>query len=113
MNDAMRALENLTPGGSEYVGDIKRCVEFIKRRQSSQHQRTISLAKRITLLTRQIQEFEVRDLLAEKLVEKLAKATKVEDRGMGRSTFHISDLDLKECCEQARQLLGLYQEEEA
>ncbi len=44
---AMRALENLTPGGSEYVGDIARCIEFIRQRQASQHQHIISLTKRL------------------------------------------------------------------
>lgn len=27
---AMRALESLTPGGSEFVGDVKRCVEYVR-----------------------------------------------------------------------------------
>ena len=44
---AMRALENLTPGGSEYVGDIARCIEFVRQRQASQHQHIISLTKRL------------------------------------------------------------------
>jgi hypothetical protein len=29
---AMRALESLTPGGSEFAGDVKRCVDWIKDR---------------------------------------------------------------------------------
>ena len=45
--EAMRALENLTPGGSEYVGDIPRCVEHIRWRQSSQHERVVRLAKQL------------------------------------------------------------------
>jgi hypothetical protein len=35
---AMRALESLTPGGSEYVNDVERCVETIKATRATQHQ---------------------------------------------------------------------------
>ena len=31
----MIALESLTCGGSEYVGDVERCVEYIRRGQES------------------------------------------------------------------------------
>jgi len=96
----MRALENLTPGGSEYVGDIKRCVEFIRWRQSSQHQRTLSLAKRITLLTKQIHAFEERDLLAWELAEAVIKTVP----GPDRKGDPVPMLVKKAC-----QLLRLYQ----
>lgn len=33
----MRALESLTPSGSEFVGDIERCVAYVKHRQTMQH----------------------------------------------------------------------------
>ena len=56
---AMRALENLTPSGSEYVGDIARCVEFIRQRQASQHQHIISLTKRIRASSERDRSMEV------------------------------------------------------
>lgn len=33
---AMRALESLTPGGSEFVGDIQRCVEHVRHSRANQ-----------------------------------------------------------------------------
>lgn len=45
--NAMLALEDLTPGGSEYVGDVTCCVEFIRQRQSTQHERIVSLTKQL------------------------------------------------------------------
>ena len=44
---AMLALENLTPGGSEYVGDIERCVAYIRQRQTAQHARIVRLTKQL------------------------------------------------------------------
>ena len=44
--EAMRALESLTPGGSEYVGDPKRCVYFVKEAQAMQHRVILAWAKR-------------------------------------------------------------------
>jgi hypothetical protein len=32
---AMRALESLTPSGSEFVNDIERCVAFVRDREKS------------------------------------------------------------------------------
>lgn len=32
---AMRALESLTPGGSEYVNDVERCVAFVRGSRES------------------------------------------------------------------------------
>jgi hypothetical protein len=43
----MLALENLTPGGSEFVDDVARCVAFIRQRQASQHQVILSLGKQL------------------------------------------------------------------
>ncbi|MFA5573096.1 MAG: hypothetical protein WDA42_08305 [Candidatus Bathyarchaeia archaeon] len=34
----MRALESLTPGGSEYVGDVARCVEHVLTVRKDQHE---------------------------------------------------------------------------
>lgn len=42
---AMRALEALTPSGSEYVDEVERCVQFIRDVRESQHQIIISLTK--------------------------------------------------------------------
>lgn len=39
---AMRALENLTPNGSEFVNDPERCVEFIRRHSQSQHRMIVA-----------------------------------------------------------------------
>ncbi len=58
MTNAMRALEDLTPSGSEYVGDIARCVEFIRQRQASQHQHIISLTKRLRASSERDRELE-------------------------------------------------------
>lgn len=40
---AMRALESLTPSGSEYVNDVERCVAFVRDRLHVQHQLIIQL----------------------------------------------------------------------
>lgn len=44
--EAMRALESLTPGGSEYVGDVKRCVQFVCEARAMQHSTILQWAKR-------------------------------------------------------------------
>lgn len=56
-NEAMRALENLTPGGSEFVGNVARCVAFIRQRQASQHQVILSLSRQL----RAIEHFIIED----------------------------------------------------
>jgi hypothetical protein len=33
---AMRALESLTPSGSEFVNDVERCVEFVRGHSAAQ-----------------------------------------------------------------------------
>lgn len=43
---AMRALEALTPSGSEFVGDVERCVAHVRGTRDSQHQVIITLTKR-------------------------------------------------------------------
>jgi len=43
---AMRGLESLTPSGSEYVGDVERCVAFVKESRASQHRVIIDRHKR-------------------------------------------------------------------
>jgi len=35
--ERMLALESLTPGGSEFVGDVKMCVDFIRDTKQRQH----------------------------------------------------------------------------
>ena len=37
MSDAMLALESLTPGGSEFVGDVDRCIANIRDRFARDH----------------------------------------------------------------------------
>lgn len=44
-DEAMRALESLTPGGSEYVGDVPRCVEFIKKARALEHEQLLKQSK--------------------------------------------------------------------
>jgi len=34
---AMRALESLTPSGSEFVGDVERCLSHVRDRIETQH----------------------------------------------------------------------------
>lgn len=91
--NAMLTLENLTPGGSEYVGDITRCVEFIKRRQSSQHERIVKL-------TKQLRVIEERDRLAWELAISLFNSARP---CLCRACDHSITL--------ARQLLKLYEKE--
>lgn len=43
---AMRALEHLTPGGSEFVGDVDRCVETIKQMRDMEHRGMLMWVKR-------------------------------------------------------------------
>lgn len=42
---AMKALHDLTPGGSEFANDVKRCVAWIRERQHSQHDMLIKAVK--------------------------------------------------------------------
>lgn len=44
--EAMRALASLTPGGSEYVDDPARCVEFVRAVRTSEHKAIIYWARR-------------------------------------------------------------------
>ena len=58
LKGAMLALESLTPGGSEFVGDVKACVEYVRKRQ--------------TMLFDQVKRFKLaNDRL--KRIEKLAR----------------------------------------
>jgi len=43
---AMEALESLTPNGSEFVGDVEKCVAYIKDRNNRQHETIKELMKR-------------------------------------------------------------------
>jgi hypothetical protein len=53
---AMRALESLTPGGSEFVDDIERCVRFIRDSRSSQMNVLVKFKKRIDALEKELAE---------------------------------------------------------
>lgn len=55
---AMRALESLTPGGSEFVGDINRCVEHVRHSRAVQIRIMRDWVKR-----RQEQDIAVKALL--------------------------------------------------
>jgi hypothetical protein len=41
----MRALESLTPSGSEFVDDVERCVQFIRDQTNSRWQHILKLTK--------------------------------------------------------------------
>lgn len=43
---AMRALESLTASGSEFVGDVEYCVEYIRNSRECQHRVLLQFAKR-------------------------------------------------------------------
>lgn len=58
---AMRALESLTPGGSEFVDEVERCVEVIRWTRTSQ-------MDTIVRLTREKHALEARVALLEALV---------------------------------------------
>ena len=100
---AMRALEDLTPGGSEYVGDIARCVEFIRQRQASQHQHMISLTKRIRIS-------EDRDKLVRELAGNIKKAaeTAASKQDQQEAAFVILTIVLPHLGDKAGELLALY-----
>ena len=53
---AMRALESLTPSGSEFVGDVARCVAFVRDKQSTMMQHIITMHKRNNILTEKMRE---------------------------------------------------------
>lgn len=44
---AMRALENLTPSGSEFVNDVERCVAFIRGHSDSQMRHIVKLTREL------------------------------------------------------------------
>lgn len=46
-NGAMRALESLTPGGSEFVGDVERCIQEIRYHRELQHKIIVDFKKRL------------------------------------------------------------------
>lgn len=62
-DDALKALHDLTPGGSEFVGDVKRCVEWIRVRFTSEHEQVLKQAKEQQ--TAQAQVASLREALIE------------------------------------------------
>lgn len=44
--EARRALESLTPGGSEYVADAARCVAYVRDRRDQQHRILVDFKQR-------------------------------------------------------------------
>jgi len=49
-----KALVSLTAGGSEFVGDPKRCVEYVKEIQASQHRLIVKLTRQIKSTSNEI-----------------------------------------------------------
>lgn len=43
----MRALESLTPSGSEFVNDVDRCVAFVRDNRESMMRTIVRLTKRV------------------------------------------------------------------
>jgi hypothetical protein len=56
--EAMRALESLTPSGSEFVNDIKRCVKFVRWSQSSRMAHIIKMTLRVRELEMQVSSLQ-------------------------------------------------------
>jgi hypothetical protein len=57
MNDflkPMRALEDLTPHGSEFVGDVNKCVGWIRSVRIAQHDRIVKSVKEVLELTKEL-----------------------------------------------------------
>ena len=50
----MRALENLTPSGSEFTLDPERCVEFIERERKAEHNALLRVSLELSELRRRI-----------------------------------------------------------
>jgi hypothetical protein len=48
----MRALESLTPSGSEFVNDVERCLSFVRQHQESRW----TFLKKMVLENRQLRE---------------------------------------------------------
>jgi hypothetical protein len=55
---AEKALHDLTPGGSEFVGDVPRCVEWIRKRYTSEHESVLSFAKKWKAAEARVTELE-------------------------------------------------------
>ncbi len=54
--EAMRALESLTPSGSEFVNDVKRRVEFVRSHDNSQMSCLIAFKKEANALRKALEE---------------------------------------------------------
>ena len=58
---AMRALENLTPSGSEFVNDIERCVAFVQETRASDMRTIVRLTKEIRELRDRLSRIQFPD----------------------------------------------------
>ncbi len=86
-----KQLVGLTPGGSEFVDDPKRCADFVKDRRDSQHKLLIESAKELKAVRPLVEELDDEKLAFQhaeevykcseednlKLVERLEKAEKL------------------------------------
>lgn len=51
---AMRALESLTPSGSEFVNEVERCVAFVREYNASQMRHIIKLTRELNHMRAQL-----------------------------------------------------------
>lgn len=54
---AMKALEGLTPGGSEFVNEVETCATFIRQRLDSTHRRLVETVKELNALKEAVKQF--------------------------------------------------------
>lgn len=56
---AMRALESLTPSGSEFVNEVERCLAFAKMQRDHYWQAILRLIKERNALRKQLEDQNV------------------------------------------------------
>lgn len=54
--EAMRALESLTPSGSEFVNDPKRCVNFVREHRETVMRVLVSFKKELNVAEARLRE---------------------------------------------------------
>ena len=74
-DEAMRGLESLTPGGSEFVGDVATCVRYVKDARTYQLDQT----KRFVLKNRELTRERDEARLAEGLLEEIPRGERLGD----------------------------------
>lgn len=75
MNEWQRALESLTPGGSEFCGDAEACLAHVRQRLDTSHER----GKKIVRLRRVMRQANV-DLATVWKIAAQIKSTPIRER---------------------------------